>query len=70
MRAVLFRENAEKLAGMDVEEVMNLIGESQDESTPVNQIRERLLNKELSLVGRAKYNDYSEQLEFIADAVL
>lgn len=69
IRAVLFRESAEKIAGMDVEEVMNLIGESQNESMPAKQIKEKLLNKEVSLVGKVRYNEYGEKLEFIVDSV-
>jgi replication factor A1 len=69
VRAILFKENAEKLAGMDVEEAMNMVGELQDESAPVKQIKEKLLNKEVKLSGRAKFNEYSGQLEFMVDSV-
>jgi len=69
IRAVLFRETAEKLAGMDVEEAMNLIGESQDEGAPAKQVKEKILNKQVSLVGRVNYNKYGDQLEFMVDSV-
>ena len=69
IRAILFKETAEKLAGMDVEEAMNVMGELQDESAPARQIKEKLLNREVSLSGRVKYNEYGDQLEFIVDSV-
>ncbi|MFH1125728.1 MAG: OB-fold nucleic acid binding domain-containing protein [Candidatus Altiarchaeota archaeon] len=69
VRVVLFKENAERLAGMDVEEATNQIGESQDEAAPAKQIRERLLNKELCLVGRVRYNEYGDQIEFLVDSL-
>lgn len=70
VRAVAFKNNAEKILGMDLEEVMNVIGETQDESAPLNQARERIAGKNISLVGRVKYNEFSDQLEFIVNDVL
>ena len=55
---------------MDVEEVMNLIGETGDESAPITEARERLLNQETALVGRVRYSDFSDQLEFIVEDVM
>jgi len=69
IRAVLFKEVAEKLAGMDVEEAMNLIGERQDEGAPAKQVKEKVLNKQVSLVGRVNYNKYGDQLEFMVDSM-
>jgi len=70
IRVVSFKESAEKILDMDVEEVMNLIGETQDESMPVTRARERLINQEISLIGRVRYSDFSDQLEFIVDDVV
>ncbi|RLI89441.1 MAG: hypothetical protein DRO62_01575 [Candidatus Altiarchaeales archaeon] len=70
IRVVSFKENAEKILDMDVEEVMNLIGETQDESMPVTKAKERLINQEISLIGRVRYSDFSDQLEFIVDDVV
>jgi len=70
IRAVSFKESAEKILDMDVEEVMNLIGETQDESMPVTEAKERLINQKISLVGRVRYSDFSDQLEFIVDDVV
>jgi replication factor A1 len=69
IRAVLFRDNAEKLAGMDVEEAMNLAGESQDDSAPGRRVREGLLNREVSFVGRVRFNEFGGQLEFMVDSL-
>ncbi len=70
IRAISFKENAEKILGMDTEEVMNLIGESGDESLPLRQVKERVINKEISFLGRVSYSNFSDQLEFIVDKVL
>lgn len=70
IRAVSFKENAEKILDMDVEEVMNLIGETQDESSPVMEAKDRLITQEISLIGRVRYSEFSDQLEFIVDDVV
>ena len=69
IRAVAFRNNAEQLLGMDVEEVMNLIGETEDEFAPIRQAKESLADIPVSFTGRVNYNDFSDQLEFIVDSV-
>ncbi|MFH0863228.1 MAG: OB-fold nucleic acid binding domain-containing protein [Candidatus Altiarchaeota archaeon] len=65
IRATAFKEKAERLLGMDVEEAMNMIGENQDEKAPLAQAREKLAGKEITLVGKTNYNEFSDQLEFI-----
>jgi len=69
VRAVAFKENAEKIIGMDVEEIMNLIGETGDETAPAKKLKESLVEKKISLVGRVRYSDFSDQLEFIVEDV-
>jgi replication factor A1 len=69
IRAVAFREKAEGILGLDLEEAMNLIGESQDELAPIKVAREKIVGKEVSLIGRVNYNDFSDQLEFIVEEV-
>ena len=69
IRATAFRENAEKILGMDLEEVMNIIGETQDESEPVRQVKEGLMDKPITLRGRVKYSEFSDQLELIIEEV-
>ncbi|MBN2250567.1 MAG: hypothetical protein JW724_00650 [Candidatus Altiarchaeota archaeon] len=67
IKVVGFRANAEKILGMDVEEVMNIIGETQDELEPLRQVRDGLINKTLTLLGRVRYSDFSDQLEFMVE---
>ncbi|MEA1924449.1 MAG: OB-fold nucleic acid binding domain-containing protein [Candidatus Altiarchaeota archaeon] len=70
IRAISFKESAEKVLGMDVEEVMNLIRETQDELAPLKEMEKTILDQEISLMGRVKYSDFSDQLEFIVDDVV
>ncbi len=70
IRAISFKENAEKVLGIDVEEVMNLIGETQDEFAPIKEMEKTIVDQEISLVGRVRYSDFSDQLEFIVDDVV
>ncbi|MFH1788627.1 MAG: hypothetical protein ABH834_04545, partial [Candidatus Altiarchaeota archaeon] len=67
IRGVLFREMAEKVIGLDAEAAMNLIGETQDEKAPILAAKKRLKASAADMLGRARYNDYSDQLEFIID---
>ncbi|MFH1721365.1 MAG: OB-fold nucleic acid binding domain-containing protein [Candidatus Altiarchaeota archaeon] len=69
IRVVAFRENAEKVIGMDAEEAFNLIAETQDEQAPVRESAERLMGQKVSFVGHVRYNDFSDQLEFLVDDV-
>jgi len=67
IRGVFFRDNAEKILGLDAEAAMNLIGETQDEAAPVAEAKKKLTKKAADLLGRARYNEFSDQLEFIVD---
>ncbi|HDI72878.1 MAG TPA: hypothetical protein ENF58_01960, partial [Candidatus Altiarchaeales archaeon] len=69
IRAVSFGENAERILGIDIEEAMNIIGETQDEFAPLRQLKDDLIDKEISLLGRVRYSNFSDQLEFIVDEV-
>jgi len=69
IRAICFRENAERILGMDMEEVMNIIGETQDEQEPLRKAKKSLGDKSVIVVGRVKYSEFSDQLEFIVDEV-
>ncbi len=69
IRAVAFRDKAEAILGLDLEEAMNLIGESQDEKAPIENAREKIVGTDISLIGRVNYNDFSDQLEFIVEDV-
>ncbi len=67
IRAIAFKDNAEKILDMDVEEVMNLIGETQDEFRPITDAKEDIIDQSITLIGRVKYSDFSDRLEFIID---
>lgn len=67
IRGVYFREMAEKIIGLDAEAAMNLIGETQDEKAPLLEAKKKLKDAPADMLGRARYNDYSDQLEFIVD---
>ncbi|MBU4436867.1 MAG: hypothetical protein KKH78_01175 [Candidatus Altiarchaeota archaeon] len=69
VRAICFRENAERILGMDMEEVMNIIGATQDEAEPARKAKESLGDRSVTVVGRVKYSEFSDQLEFIVDEV-
>ncbi len=66
IKIVVFKENAEKILGMDVAEVMNIIGE-EDEHAPVKQRKPQIIGKKVSLTGKVRFSDFSEQLEFVVD---
>jgi len=69
IRAICFRENAERILGMDMEQVTNIIGETQDEAAPLRKAKESLGDKSVIMIGRVKYSEFSDQLEFIVDEV-
>ncbi|VVB51917.1 Replication factor A [uncultured archaeon] len=69
VRAVAFRSSAEKILGIATGDAVALIEKSQDELAPIAEAKEALLEKPVSLLGRVKYNDFSDQLEFIVDSV-
>lgn len=70
IRAVSFREQAEKILGMDLESIMNVIGETQDELGPIKQLKDSIINTKISLVGRVRYSNFSDQLEFLVTEVV
>ncbi|MEM4347443.1 MAG: OB-fold nucleic acid binding domain-containing protein [Candidatus Altiarchaeota archaeon] len=69
IRAVSFREQAEKILGVDIEDVMNIIGEAKDELAPIRKLKDEILNTEISLIGRVRYSTFSDRLEFLVSSV-
>jgi len=68
MRVVFFREQAEKILGLNSEDAYKLT----EEGKALNPLREKLetvLGKEFIINGRTKVNKFFEKLEFIADDV-
>jgi len=70
IRAVFFKDNAEKILGLGLADVLSVISQTQDNFAPLYEAKSRLLNKSVSLVGRAKYNEFSDQLELIVERIL
>jgi hypothetical protein len=67
IRAVAFREAAEKVLGMTLQDAASLIQKSSDDSVPLVKAEGRLVGKKISLIGKVRYNEYSDQLEFLID---
>jgi len=59
---------AEKLLCMDLEEAMNLIGETQVDRHPSPGAREDGWPGG-TLFGKVNYNEYSDQLEFVVNEI-
>jgi replication factor A1 len=69
IRAVFYRDVAEQLTGLSVEEALNMIGQSGNEAEPINTIREELAGKKFELVGNIRYNDYQDRLELMVSSL-
>ena len=69
IRAVAFKEMAEKMIGIDTETAMNLIGETQDEAAPLAHAKKNIIGNSIVLLGRVNYNDYNDQLEFLVNDI-
>lgn len=68
IRAVFFREQAEKLIGMKTEEAYKLTQEGKDPG-PLREKLEERLGIEFRVKGRAKVNKFFERLEMVANQV-
>ena len=69
IRAVGFKDNAEKMMGLDIDQAMLLIAEAQDEKAPIEHARKTIIGKKMIVLGRVNYNDYSDQLEFMINDI-
>ncbi len=58
--AVVGGDLAEKLMGMKAEYAWNVANQSGDESTPVDVVKKRIINRSITLVGRAKTDNFGE----------
>ena len=68
VRVVFFREQAEKILGMNSEDAYKLAEEGKN-LNPLREKLESILGKEFIINGRTKVNKFFEKLEFIADEV-
>lgn len=70
IRAVAFKESAEKILGFELEEALNIAGEEGDENAPLKKALEKRKGKDVQVIGRVNYNDFSDQLEFVVSEVI
>jgi hypothetical protein len=52
---------------MTLQDAASLIQKSSDDSVPLVKAEGRLVGKKISLIGKVRYNEYSDQLEFLID---
>lgn len=65
MRAVFFRDTAEKLIGMDVKQALQIARDKMSKTAPVTESAAKLLGKEMVFSGRVKRNAMFDRLEFV-----
>ncbi len=69
MRAVFFREAAEKLLGMSVKEALSIAKERMNRVAPIVERAPVLLGKEKMFAGRVKRNSMFDRLELIVSEI-
>jgi len=67
--AVFYRDIAEQLTGLSVEDALNMIGQSGNELEPISSIRDEIIGKRFELVGNVRYNDYQDKLELMVSSL-
>ncbi len=68
VRAVFFREHAEKILGMKTDEAYKLAGNGKD-TGPLKEKMDERLGKDFAVRGRVKVNKFFERIEFVASEV-
>ncbi len=69
MRAVFFREAAEKLIGMSVKDALSVAKERMNRVAPVAERAPSLLGKEMVFTGRVKRNSMFDRLELVVSEI-
>ncbi len=69
MRAVFFREAAEKLLGMSVKDALAIAKERMNRVAPVTERAPSLLGKEMMFTGRVKRNSMFDRLELVVSEI-
>ncbi|MBI2085024.1 MAG: hypothetical protein HYT71_00760 [Candidatus Aenigmarchaeota archaeon] len=69
MRAVFFRDVAQKLIGMDVQTALSLARERMNRTAPITEKAPNLLGREMLFSGRVKRNQMFDRLEFIVSDI-
>jgi ssDNA-binding replication factor A large subunit len=67
MRAVFFRDLAEKISGMTIDSIGNVLSAGSDTASEINEIIE--LGKEFVIRGKVKKNKFTEKMELVANEV-
>ncbi len=68
IKVILFGDNAEKIIGMDTTEILNLVGES-GEQTVIEKVKTDLEGSVKTIVGHAKFNKNFAEMVFYADEI-
>lgn len=64
IRAVLFRELAEKVSGVSVKDLENLDPDQRQEL-----VKQKMIGKDLIILGKVKNNQFFQKLEIVADQI-
>ncbi len=68
IKVILFGDNAEKIMRMDITEILNLVGES-GEQTIIEKVKTDLEGSVKTIVGHAKFNKNFAEMVFYADEI-
>ncbi|MBI3413081.1 MAG: hypothetical protein HY051_03310 [Candidatus Aenigmarchaeota archaeon] len=69
IRAVFFRDVAEKLIGMKTQEALSIAKERMNRTAPITERAALILGKEMVFSGRIKRNSMFDRLEFLVSGV-
>ncbi len=69
MRAVFFRDVAQKLIGMDVQAALAMARDKMNRTAPITEKAPNLLGREMLFSGRVKRNQMFDRLEFIVSDI-
>ncbi len=68
IKIMLFGDNVEKIIGMDITEILNLVGES-GEQTVIEKVKTDLEGSVKTIIGHAKFNKNFAEMVFYADEI-
>ncbi|MBI1972078.1 MAG: DUF2240 family protein [Candidatus Aenigmarchaeota archaeon] len=69
IRAVFFRDTAERLLGMGVKDALQIARDKMNKTAPITENATKLLGKEMVFAGRVKRNSMFDRLEFIVSGL-
>jgi len=68
IKVMLFGDNVEKIMGMDIAEILNLVGESGEQAV-IEKVKTELQNSVRTITGHAKFNKNFADMVFYADEI-